>query len=119
MISIKRVYDVPEEKDGKRFLVERLWPRGMRKSELIMDGWLKDPAPSTQLRQWFGHDPKKWDEFQIRYRKELEASLDVWMPTLAGAARQGNVTLLYSARDTQHNNALVLKYFLETLVTSR
>ena len=119
MISIKRVYELPEKKDGKRFLVERLWPRGLRKSDLVMDGWLKEAAPSTKLRQWFGHDPEKWDEFQARYRKELEVNQDKWLPTLVEAARQGNITLLYSAHDTQHNNALVLKHFMETLVISR
>jgi len=118
MISIKRVYELPEKTDGKRFLVERLWPRGMRKSELQMDGWLKEAAPSTELRQWFNHEPEKWDEFQARYLKELEANPEHWMPILE-AARQGNVTLLYSAHDTQHNNALVLKHFMQTLEISR
>jgi uncharacterized protein YeaO (DUF488 family) len=115
MISIKRVYELPEKMDGKRFLVERLWPRGMRKSELLMDGWLKQAAPSTELRQWFNHEPEKWDEFQSRYLEELEASPEHWIQ-IKEAARQGNVTLLYSAHDTQHNNALVLMHFLQTLV---
>jgi uncharacterized protein YeaO (DUF488 family) len=118
MIAIKRVYDLPAKKDGKRFLVERLWPRGMRKTELLMDGWIKEAAPSSGLRQWFHHEPEKWEEFQVRYLKELEANPHNWMPILE-AARQGNVTLLYSARDTQHNNAQVLKQFMESQVISR
>jgi uncharacterized protein YeaO (DUF488 family) len=118
MISIKRVYELAEKSDGKRFLVERLWPRGMRKSELVMDGWLKEAAPSTELREWFHHEPEKWDEFQARYRKELEDHPEHWAPVLE-AARQGNVTLLYSAHDTEHNNALALMHFMQTLETSR
>lgn len=115
MISIKRVYELAEKTDGKRFLVERLWPRGTRKSELVMDGWLKEAAPSTKLREWFHHEPDKWDGFQARYKKELEAHPESWTPILE-AARRGNVTLLYSARDTQHNNALVLMDFVHHIL---
>jgi uncharacterized protein YeaO (DUF488 family) len=104
MLKIKRVYDEATASDGSRFLVERLWPRGMKKEELV--------APSQSLRQWYGHDVAKWDEFQQRYRTELERSPDAWMPVLE-AAKQGDVTLLYSARDTEHNSALVLREFLE------
>jgi uncharacterized protein YeaO (DUF488 family) len=122
MIAIKRVYESVQKTDGKRFLVERLWPRGMRKSELVMDGWLKEAAPSTELRQWFHHEPEKWDEFQARYTKELESHPEHWAPILE-AARHGKVTLLYSAHDTEHNNALVLEHFvlhfMQTLETSR
>jgi len=118
MISIKRVYELAEKTDGTRFLVERLWPRGMRKSELVMDGWLKEAAPSTELRQWFHHEPDKWDEFQLKYLKELKEHPEHWAPIFE-AARQGNVTLLYSAHDTQHNNALVLMQFMQTLEMSR
>jgi uncharacterized protein YeaO (DUF488 family) len=117
MISIKRVYELAEKTDGKRFLVERLWPRGMRKSELLMDAWLKEAAPSTELRKWFNHEPDKWDAFQASYLKELEEHPEHWAPILE-AARHGNVTLLYSAHDIQHNNALVLKHFMQTLEIS-
>lgn len=113
MIQIKRVYEAPDSCDGRRFLVERLWPRGMRKSDLLMEGWLKDLAPSTALRQWFGHDLAKWEEFQQRYVAELEKNPAALAPLL-DAARQGNLTLLYSAHDQEHNSALVLKNFLTT-----
>jgi len=112
MLRVKRVYEAPQANDGARYLVERLWPRGIRKENLIMDAWLKDVAPSSDLRRWFGHDPAKWEEFQRRYRAELEANSIAWMPLL-DASREGNVTLLYSARDTEHNNAVVLKAYLE------
>lgn len=98
--------------DGTRFLVDRLWPRGIKKEKLEMQAWLKDVAPSPDLRKWFAHDPAKWEEFQQRYRAELEAHPDAWQPILEGA-KQGDVTLLYSARDTVHNSAVLLKTFLE------
>ena len=110
-IRIKRVYESPEPDDGSRFLVERLWPRGIKKEGLTIDGWLKDAAPSTELRRWFGHDPAKWNEFRRRYAAELAACPDALRP-LRQAARRGNVTLLYSARDTEHNSAVVLKGYL-------
>ena len=113
MLKTKRVYEPAEASDGIRFLVERLWPRGIKKEELKMETWLKDAAPSPALRKWFGHDPDKWDEFQRRYRAELESNPDAWQPILQ-AAKQGNVTLLYSARDTEHNSAVLLKEFVET-----
>lgn len=112
MVSIKRVYEAHNDKDGARYLVERLWPRGMRKESLVMDAWLKDVAPSNDLRRWFGHDPAKWAEFQRRYRAELDANPSAWKPLLEAAGR-GNVTLLYSARDTEHNNAIALKAYLD------
>ena len=112
MLKLKRVYEDAATGDGVRFLVERLWPRGMKKEELKMKAWLKDAAPSQALRRWYGHDVAKWEEFQQRYRAELESNPDAWNPILE-AAREGNVTLLYSARDTEHNSALVLKEFLE------
>lgn len=112
MIQLKRVYEPPDSHDGRRFLVERLWPRGMKKESLAMEGWLKDVAPSDALRQWFGHDPAKWEEFQQRYAAELENNTAALAP-LSDAARQGTVTLLYSAHDQEHNNALVLKNFLD------
>jgi uncharacterized protein YeaO (DUF488 family) len=112
MIRVRRVYDPPEPGDGARFLVERLWPRGMKKAELPMDGWLKEAAPSAALRRWFSHDPAKWDEFRRRYFAELEGKGEDLQP-LREAARHGSVTLLYSARDTEHNNAVALKEYLE------
>ncbi len=112
MIQIKRVYEPPAAADGKRFLVERLWPRGMKKDDLALNGWLKEVAPSDGLRRWFAHDPAKWPEFQRRYQAELDAKPEVWQPLLR-AARRGRVTLLYSARDTEHNNALTLKAHLD------
>jgi len=112
VIKTKRVYEPAERGDGTRFLVERLWPRGIKKEALEMKAWLKDVAPSPELRKWFGHDPAKWTEFQKRYRAELKANPEVWQPLLK-AAKRGNVTLLYSARDTEHNSALLLKEFLE------
>ncbi len=112
MIKIKRVYDLPEASDGQRFLVERLWPRGIKKESLSLAGWLKEVAPSTSLRRWFGHDPTRWDEFQRRYMAELDRKPDIWQPLLE-AARHGTITLLYSTRDREQNNALVLKNYLE------
>ena len=111
MITIERVYGHTEG-SGTRFLVERLWPRGVKKESLKMTAWLKDVAPSPELRQWYSHDPAKWPEFQRRYTEELKQHPAAWQPILE-AARRGNVTLLYSARDTERNSALVLKSFLE------
>ncbi|MCC7352869.1 MAG: DUF488 domain-containing protein [Anaerolineae bacterium] len=111
MIQTKRVYEPPEPADGARFLVERLWPRGIKKEALRLDGWLKDVAPSDALRRWFGHDPARWEEFRRRYLAELNAHPAAWRP-LVEAAHRGDVTLLYSARDTEHNSALLLKEYL-------
>ena len=111
MISIKRVYEPSVPSDGIRFLVERLWPRGMRKESLRMNAWLKDIAPSGTLRRWFNHDPAKWTEFQRRYFAELKQQRDALQPIL-DAEIHGNVTLLYSAHDTEHNNAVALKAHL-------
>ena len=112
MIQVKRVYDRPEPTDGPRFLVERLWPRGMKKATLQMALWLKEVAPSEALRRWFGHDPAKWADFQRRYGSELDRNPEAWQP-IVGAVHRGNVTLLYSARDLEHNNAVALKRYLE------
>jgi uncharacterized protein YeaO (DUF488 family) len=112
MLRIKRVYESAQASDGIRFLVERLWPRGIKKENLKMKAWLKDVAPSPELRKWFAHDPEKWAEFKKRYRAELESNADAWKPILE-SAKHGDVTLLYSARDTEHNSALLLKSFLE------
>jgi uncharacterized protein YeaO (DUF488 family) len=115
VICVKRVYEPASPRDGKRFLVERLWPRGMKKESLDLDGWLKDIAPSNELRHWFNHDPAKWTEFQRRYRAELRAHSSALQP-LRDAARRGNITLLYSAHDVEHNSALVLQAVLESRV---
>lgn len=112
MLNTKRVYDRPASADGARFLVERLWPRGVKKESLPMKAWLKDAAPSDELRRWFAHDPAKWAEFRRRYFAELKGRADTVRPIL-DARRRGNVTLLYSARDTEHNNAVALKEYLE------
>ncbi len=111
-VRVKRVYEPPAPEDGKRFLVDRLWPRRVKKETLRLDSWMKEVAPSDALRRWFGHDPAKWREFQRRYFAELEARPESWEPLLE-AARQGTVTLLFSARDDEHNNAVALKAFLE------
>jgi len=111
MIQLKRAYDAAEPADGRRFLIERLWPRGVKKTSLPIEAWLKDAGPSTELRKWFSHDPAKWDEFRKRYFHELTANPDAWEPVLE-AARQGTVTLIYSSHDTEHNNAVALEEFL-------
>ena len=108
---LKRTYDPATRSDGQRILVERLWPRGMRKSDLQADAWLKEVAPSTELRRWFGHRPERWEEFRRRYRKELDAKPDAWMSIL-DRGQKGTVTLLYSAHDVLHNGALVLRDYL-------
>jgi uncharacterized protein YeaO (DUF488 family) len=112
MIQVKRAYAPYSPSDGSRFLVDRLWPRGMSKEALQLDGWLKDVAPSEALRRWFGHEPAKWEEFRRRYFVELAGKPEAWQPILQAASRD-NVTLLYSARDTEHNNAVALKTYLE------
>ena len=111
MIRIKRSYEPLARGDGRRLLVERLWPRGITKRTLRADAWLKDVAPSTKLRTWYGHMPQRWREFRARYRRELRTNEAAWFPILALAKRH-NVTLLYVAHDEQHNGALVLRDFL-------
>jgi uncharacterized protein YeaO (DUF488 family) len=111
MLQIKRAYEPAASSDGQRFLVDRLWPRGVKKENLAIKAWLKDAAPSTDLRNWYHHQPDLWDEFRRRYFKELEANPESWQPLLE-AAREGNVTLLYSARHAEQNNAVALKEFL-------
>lgn len=111
-IKLKRAYDAATVDDGVRYLVERLWPRGVKKEALHVAAWLKDVAPSDQLRRWFAHDPQKWDEFRRRYFKELDENPEAWAP-LHDAARHDTLTLVYSARDTEHNNAVALKEYLE------
>ena len=112
MIRLKRVYEKESPDDGARYLIERLWPRGIRKTALHIDAWLKDAGPSTELRQWFSHDSAKWDEFRHRYFDELDSAPGVLAP-IVEAAGHGNVTLLYSSHDTEHNNAVALKDYLE------
>lgn len=111
MIKLKRAYEQPGDEDGKRYLIDRLWPRGLPKTALKIDGWLKEAAPSKALRRWFHHDPQKWDEFQRRYFDELDANVQAWRP-LMEAARRGSLTLIYSARDTEHNNGVALAEYL-------
>ena len=111
MIQVKRTYEPQAPGDGQRILVERLWPRGLKKEALAADAWMKDVAPSTALRKWFGHRVERWDEFRRRYEQELERNPSAWEPLLA-ASRRGTVTLLYSAHDTAHNGALVLRDYL-------
>lgn len=110
-IKLKRVYESPSPDDGLRVLVDRLWPRGLTKERAAVDVWAKDVAPSTELRKWFGHDPAKWKQFQIRYRKELQGN-DA-LRSLRQKCEEQTVTLLYGARDEEHNEALVLKKLLE------
>lgn len=110
-ISIKRVYDAPAKTDGIRVLVDRIWPRGMKKADAKIDIWLKDVAPSTNLRQWFGHDPEKWIEFCDKYLAELKGNQV--LVELQALSRQDKITLVYAARDEQHNNAVVLKDLLD------
>ncbi|MDB5173492.1 MAG: hypothetical protein JWO87_913 [Phycisphaerales bacterium] len=112
MIHLKRAYDEPSPEDGERVLVERLWPRGVTKARAAVDLWLKDVAPSPELRKWFGHDPAKWKQFERRYWKELQSKREA-VDVLRQMARRGTVTLVYAARDEEHNGALALKTFLE------
>ena len=113
-VSLHRVYDdeATGQANGARYLVERLWPRGVRKDALPMDGWLKDVAPSTELRRWFNHDPERWAEFRRRYTAELDANPQAWAPLAEAASSSRGVTLLYSSRDQEHNNAVVLRDYL-------
>ncbi|HJT23201.1 MAG TPA: DUF488 domain-containing protein [bacterium] len=113
MIRLKRVYLPAKKEDGQRFLVDRLWPRGVKKEKAKLTGWIREIAPSDALRKWFGHDPARWPEFQKRYRKELSAQA-VFLKPLLEAARKGKVTLLFAAKDEEHNNAVVLKSYLES-----
>jgi uncharacterized protein YeaO (DUF488 family) len=112
MFALKRAYEKAGPADGTRYLVERLWPRGVKKTELHIEGWLKDAAPSDALRRWFGHDPEKWPEFRRRYFAELDSHPEA-CEQLRSAGRRSRVTLVYSAHDTEHNNAVALKEYLE------
>jgi uncharacterized protein YeaO (DUF488 family) len=111
VIVLKRAYEPATRADGVRILVERLWPRGVSKAKLSIDAWLKDVAPSTELRKWFSHDPPKWNVFRRRYFRELDLQSEAWK-TIASAARRGRVTLVYSSHDPLHNNAVALQEYL-------
>jgi uncharacterized protein YeaO (DUF488 family) len=110
-LKVKRVYEPSDKNDGTRVLVDRLWPRGMTKAKADVDIWLKEVAPSAELRKWFGHDPDKWTEFKKRYRVELEVN-DEQVARLREEIKKGPVTLLYGAKDEEHNDAVVLVEFL-------
>ncbi len=112
MVKIKRIYDEPAPGDGRRVLIDRLWPRGISKDEAGIDEWLKEVAPSDELRKWFGHEPARWEEFRRRYREELKVHGEI-LERLRSEARKGTVTLLFAARDAEHNNAVVLKEMLD------
>jgi len=111
-IVVERVYSAAADTDGYRVLLDRLWPRGLKKTDVAYDVWAKDLAPSNELRKWFGHDPALWDEFQRRYAAELDPLAEHWRP-LAERARKDKVVLLFGARDEEHNNAVALKAYLE------
>lgn len=112
MIQIKRAYESYSPTDGKRILIDRLWPRGISKEEVKLDLWLKDIAPSTELRQWFGHDPAKWREFKKRYISEIKSNTQA-LSQIQTLVKKGKVTLVYGAKDEEHNDAVVLKEYLE------
>ncbi|HEY6328782.1 MAG TPA: DUF488 domain-containing protein [Blastocatellia bacterium] len=112
MIKLKRAYEPPAKDDGERILVERLWPRGLTKEKAKIDLWMKEIAPSTELRKWFGHDPAKWTEFRRRYKSELEQQPEL-VKELRAKGRRGPVTFVYAAKDEEHNSALLLKEFVE------
>jgi uncharacterized protein YeaO (DUF488 family) len=116
VLKIKRAYEDKKASDGKRILIDRLWPRGVRKTEAGIDEWLKELAPSTELRRWFGHVPEKWEGFKRRYKKELAAPEKIQlMGNIAHTAKRADITLIYSARDSEHSDVKVL----EELITER
>jgi len=114
-VQIKRIYDEPARSDGHRVLVDRLWPRGITKERAHLDEWAKDVAPSTELRKWFSHDPKRMAEFRTRYLHELHAARPLELTALAKESEKGRVTLLYAAHDPKINHAIVLKEAIDTL----
>ncbi len=113
MIKTKRIYDPASPQDGRRILIDRLWPRGIKKEEAKIDEWLRDIAPSTELRKWFSHDPEKWQEFRRRYKRELMNKSEL-VQSVKATAKKGTITLLFAAKDTEHVNAAVLKEVLES-----
>lgn len=114
MITVKRVYDAPTRDDGCRLLVDRLWPRGVKKDEARLDAWLKDAAPSDKLRRWFSHEPDKWEEFRRRYFVELDHKPEAWRPIVDAEKRNKKITLLFAAKDSEHNNAVALKQYISS-----
>ena len=118
MLKLKRAYDPVSRDDGTRFLVERLWPRGLSKAKLRVDAWLKDVGPTTALRKWFSHDPAKWPQFRARYFRELDSRPESWQP-IVSAAKRRRVTLVYSSHDEEHNNAVALKDYLQAKARNR
>ncbi len=111
-IAIKRIYETPSKEDGKRILIDRLWPRGLTKEKAKIDLWLKEISPSTTLRKWFGHDVAKWAEFKKRYIAEIKNNTES-LNQLVEQIKKGKVTLIYGAKDEEHNDAVVLKLYLE------
>ncbi len=118
MLKIKRVYDPPSAGDGKRILIDRLWPRGLRKDGAKIDSWIKEAGPSTELRKWFNHEPEKWKGFKQRFFAELDAKPDV-VSEIIGLARKGTVTLLFGSKEERFNNAVALKEYLEAGMGAR
>ena len=112
-IMLKRAYEQPSEEDGTRILVDGMWPRGVSKQQAQIDLWLKELAPSKELRKWFGHDPEKWPEFQTKYFQELQTHYEA-LNTVIDQVQKGPVTLIYAAKDTEHNNAVALKKYLQS-----
>jgi uncharacterized protein YeaO (DUF488 family) len=113
MIKTKRIYESPAGEDGFRILVDRLWPRGVQKEKAKINLWLKEIAPSDALRKWFAHDPEKWEEFKKKYEKELATKRELLKFIRQTEREKGTITFLYSAKDTEHNNAIALKTLLE------
>jgi uncharacterized protein YeaO (DUF488 family) len=110
-VKLKRAYEPPAADDGMRILVDRLWPRGISKERAAIDQWMKESSPSTELRKWFGHDPARWNEFRRRYAKEVRQNTDL-LDQLRSLARQGPITLIYSAHDEEHNDAVELRHLI-------
>ena len=110
-VKLKRAYDAPTADDGARILIDRLWPRGVTKERAAIDRWMKDISPSTELRKWFGHDPARWDEFRRRYAQEVRKNSDL-LDQLRSLARHGPITLVYSAHDEKHNDAVELRQLI-------
>jgi uncharacterized protein YeaO (DUF488 family) len=118
MVKLKRAYDPVSSSDGIRLLVERLWPRGLSKDKLKLDGWIRDVGPTTELRKWFGHDPAKWSQFRSRYFRELDSRPESWQQ-IASLSRGRTVTLVYSSHDEEHNNAVALREYLQAKARRR
>ena len=117
-VRLKRAYEAPAESDGRRYLVDRIWPRGICKAEAEFEDWLKEIAPSNELRKWFDHDPQRWAEFRRRYLSELKQHRDA-LRELAEQACRKRITLVYGARDQEHNQAIVIRQYLQMLMRHR